>query len=337
MPGKIIVCYCFFCLWVYTVTAQDAAFTQQYANRLYLNPAFAGLNHDWSLSATHRNQWPALNGSFITNQFAADYRMPGKKSSFGLVLQQDRAGVGGLQKLQASAIYAYQTNISDKWVFSAALQPSIAALRVNFDNLVFGDQLTDNGQTALSSAEVNNFNPESYVSFTAGGLVYSSQFWFGLTAANMNQPAYGFNEATELPLRFTVNTGYKFYLRSYEQQGQLFELSVSPAVTYTQQQNFRRTDVGIYTIYTPLTLGLMYKGLPVTGNTNQDQALAVVVGLKLEKIKIGFSHDAGLKGFSKQAGGANEISLVFEQLDLSNFSGSRNNGKLNSLIACPSF
>ncbi|QCR23982.1 PorP/SprF family type IX secretion system membrane protein [Pontibacter sp. SGAir0037] len=324
-------------LCLYKAIAQDANFTQQYANRLYLNPAFAGLNHDWSVTASHRDQWPSLNGSFITSQIAADFRVPDKKSSFGVLVQRDRAGIGGLQNVQAGAIYAYSTNINDKWAFAAGLQATVASLRVNYDNLVFGDQLSDNGAVALTSAEVYRFEPTSYVSFTTGGLIYTNQFWFSFTAAHLNKPNFGFGETTTLPIRFTASTGYKFYAKTDEKQGELFELSFTPVITYTQQQDLRRTDLGFYTIYTPFTLGLIYRGVPVTGSANQDQTLAVIAGLQFERFKVGFSHDVGLKGFGRQVGGANEISVSFEQIDLGNLFRSRSGRRISRNIVCPSF
>ncbi|MCB0634515.1 MAG: type IX secretion system membrane protein PorP/SprF, partial [Lewinella sp.] len=39
--------------------AQDPSFSQFYANRVYLNPAFVGLESGITLSATSRMQWLA--------------------------------------------------------------------------------------------------------------------------------------------------------------------------------------------------------------------------------------------------------------------------------------
>ncbi|MDX5436186.1 MAG: PorP/SprF family type IX secretion system membrane protein, partial [Pontibacter sp.] len=233
--------------------------------------------------------------------------------------------------------YAYHTNISEKWAASAGLQAGIATLRIDFDNLVFGDQLSDNGMVALTSAEVNEFTPTTYVDFTAGGLVYSDQFWAGLTAAHLNRPAYELGQEAELPLRFTAVAGYKFYARSYQEQGKVFELSFTPTATYIHQQNSKRLDVGLYTKYTPLTFGLIYRGVPVVNGTNQDQSLSVIAGLQLEQFKVGFSHDVGLKGLSKQVGGTNEISLVFERTAINNVFRSRLKHKINRGIVCPAF
>ena len=52
--------------------AQDPAFTQFYANPMYLNPAMAGSANCPRISLNHRNQWPNLRGSFITNSISID-------------------------------------------------------------------------------------------------------------------------------------------------------------------------------------------------------------------------------------------------------------------------
>ncbi|WP_276498410.1 PorP/SprF family type IX secretion system membrane protein [Pontibacter litorisediminis] len=334
---KKIMLLCIACLCAALAMAQDVQHTQQYANRLYLNPAFAGLDHSWGVGLSHRKQWPSLNGSFITNSLSADLRLPDSKSAISLLLQQDRAGVGGLKKLQAGLGYAYHTNISDSWAMSAGLQASIARLNLDFDNLVFGDQLSDNGMVAVRSAEVNEFNPNTYIDFTVGGLLYSDQFWAGLTAAHLNQPTYNLNQETELPLRFTAIAGYKFYARSYEEQGQFFELSFTPTATFIHQQSSKKLDLGLYTKYTPLTFGIIYKGVPVVGGTNQDQSLSLLAGLQLRQFRVGFSHDVGLQGISREMGGTNEVSLVLERVDFNNLFRSRLSSKINRSIVCPAF
>ena len=44
------------------IQAQDAMFSQYYANPLYLNPAFAGTNVCPRLAFHFRDQWPSMPG-----------------------------------------------------------------------------------------------------------------------------------------------------------------------------------------------------------------------------------------------------------------------------------
>ena len=52
--------------------AQDVYFSQPYATRLHVNPAFTGLVDDYSVTLSFRNQLPTLAGSFVSTQLAAD-------------------------------------------------------------------------------------------------------------------------------------------------------------------------------------------------------------------------------------------------------------------------
>src|SRR5687768_2735375 len=89
-----------------TTLAQDLYFAQPYANRMQLNPAFAGLLDDYSITLSYRNQFPTLAGSFQTSQLAADYRLQNQRSAVGLLVNYDRTGSVGYTRFQAGGVYA---------------------------------------------------------------------------------------------------------------------------------------------------------------------------------------------------------------------------------------
>ena len=51
--------------------AQDPAFSQFYANPLYLNPAFAGSDICPRMSLNFRDQWPGIGKTYVT--YSASY------------------------------------------------------------------------------------------------------------------------------------------------------------------------------------------------------------------------------------------------------------------------
>jgi hypothetical protein len=51
-------------------TAQDAHFSQYYANPIYLNPAFAGLERCPTVHSNYRNQYPELG---VYQSYSASY------------------------------------------------------------------------------------------------------------------------------------------------------------------------------------------------------------------------------------------------------------------------
>src|SRR5947207_14303438 len=90
------------------VRAQDPQFTQFYANPLYLNPAFAGSAHCPRINLNYRNQWPALQGQFVTASFSYDQQIPSISSGIGLIVLTDNAGERTLNTATFSGVYAYQ-------------------------------------------------------------------------------------------------------------------------------------------------------------------------------------------------------------------------------------
>ena len=78
------------------VLAQDAAFSQFYANKTYLNPGFVGSQSGLTMSTAYRTQWNYVPGGFTTYSFAADIQEPFLNSAFGLIATKDTEGEGAL-------------------------------------------------------------------------------------------------------------------------------------------------------------------------------------------------------------------------------------------------
>lgn len=76
------------------VCAQDASFTQFYANPMHLNPALAGNTECGRLNLQYRNQWPALNKAYVTYNVAYDQSLPAINSGFGVMVMRDQQGEG---------------------------------------------------------------------------------------------------------------------------------------------------------------------------------------------------------------------------------------------------
>ena len=78
---------------------QDAAFSQFYANPLYLNPAFAGATPKGCprASLNWRDQWPGIGSSYITTSASWDKHINAIGGGLGIIVVNDRSGNGGLQ------------------------------------------------------------------------------------------------------------------------------------------------------------------------------------------------------------------------------------------------
>lgn len=317
--------------------AQDLYFAQPYATRLNQNPAYAGLLDDASVTLSYRNQFPTLAGTFQTSQLAADYRFKDQRNAVGLLINHDRTGGLGYTRVEVGGIYAYHTRLTKDLAFSGGVRASYGNQRISYDNLVFGDQLAEDGSTSMPTREVVDFTPVNYATVGVGLLLYSERFWVSAAGQHLNQPDLGFRTQAKLPLRLELSTGYKHYfVRSTEKQ-QYREISVTPTVHYVRQGGTERAEAGLYGTITPLTLGLVYRGVPLPGAPRPQQILTAIAGLSLGSFRVGYAYDIGLSALSAELGGAHEISLALRAFDSLDAAWRRLKRRNYPVAPCPAF
>lgn len=298
-----------------TTQAQDLYFSQPYATRLHTNPAFTGLLDDYSISLNYRNQFPTLAGTFQTSQLAADYRMRNQRSAVGFLLNYDRTGSIGYTRFEVGGLYAYHTRLTEYFSLSAGLQASYGNQRISYSNLVFGDQLSDEGLTGNPSAENLDQAPTNYLTIGVGGLLYTERFWIGAAAHHVNQPDLGFDTQAKLPMRLNFNTGYKHYFVRTSTPIKTREVSLTGTAGYTRQGGSQRAEVGLYGTYSPITLGAVYRGMPLPGAPKPQQIITAIAGVGTGVFRFGYSYDVSLSAFSADLGGAHELSVSVRNFD----------------------
>ena len=166
--------------------AQDPTFSQFYANRLYLNPAFAGTAQCPRLTLNYRNQWPGIDNSFITYTASYDQQVDAISGGLGALVMRDIAGEGVLSTTSAALMYSYQFRVNRKWSIRAGFQGTFVQKSIDVSNLRFGDQIDPRrGFVYQSSEQINNDNV-IYPDFSAGLLGFSDKYYFGFAAPSFD-------------------------------------------------------------------------------------------------------------------------------------------------------
>lgn len=334
---KNIVTLFFLFILVYA-QAQDPEFSQYYAAPLYLNPAFTGTSIDHRFMANYRNQWPNIARGYESYAFSYDYNMDYYNSGIGFLAVVDKAGTAGMKSSHFNFLYSYKWNISDKWVISSGLNFGYGSRSINFNKLIFGDQLQFDGDGSIPSDDPALFNlgNANYFDFNAGLLAYNQTFWIGVAASHLNEPNRSLvNEEASIPIKTTFHGGIRIplYWGPFKKDR---VSTLSPSFVYKSQGNFSQLDVGAYFLYDPIALGLWYRGIPikqnVADNISQDAAV-VILGFQFEKIEVGYSYDFTVSELGPISGGTHEISLQYKLAVLSN---SRTKKK-QKYIPCPVF
>lgn len=205
--------------------AQDPVFSQPYLSPVYLNPAATGAgSYDYQVSVVHRREWLTIPSQFNYTAFSASHFMPSLKSGVGLLATDFSEGY-----LKTTAIYgnySYSICTSDQnpaspWIFTGALQVGMAQTAIDYSQLVFADQINQNGYIpgSISAADVPIYNKRWYPDF-AGGLLVSHEptdyhyLLFGASAYHFNRPDQSLTATSDtfrsqLPVRWSASVAWQ--------------------------------------------------------------------------------------------------------------------------------
>ena len=301
------------------VRAQDPQFSQFYAAPLYLNPAFAGSAELSRAGLNFRTQWPSLDANFTTVSVYFDHFFEQYNSGIGVIVNGDREGLSGLQSVSAGLQYSYRLQIAEWLTFRPGAEVAFYNRDLNYDNLIFGDQLDENGLiTDITGEPLNTGLSRSFADLSLGGLLYNENFFIGYAAHHVTTPNQSLVEGeSRLAMKSSVHGGYRFLLPvgfrqfGYNKDGK--ERSVTPTFQYKRQGNFDQLDVGAYLNYEPLVFGLWYRGLPVSQlrDLPNHESVIALVGFVINDLNIGYSFDYTVSGLGIRSGGAHEISVAY--------------------------
>lgn len=338
MVKRLIICVLVIAGALSDLRAQDPQFSQYYAAPLYLNPAFVGSTNHHRFVVNHRLQWPSLPQTFATYAFSYDLFRADLRSGFGMLATTDKAGTAGLRSTNVGFMYSYKIPLPNNWVMAPGLYFGYSIRDLNFNRLLFGDQVEfdQDGVPSLDPALAKLGNTQ-FFDFASGILMYNLSVWIGVSAWHMNTPNISLlNQVNELPMKFTVHGGGRIQLWG----GRLHNKKVShltPSFVYRVQGPFDQLDLGLHYHVDPIMVGFWYRGIPIQKNTidnvSQD-AIVFTMGLQFSLFEFGYSYDFTVSELGVNSGGAHEVSLEYEFELVSN---PRKVKRKDKIIPCPSF
>ena len=112
---------------------------------MFLNPAYTGTAHMQRISATYRNQVPALGSPFVTYNASYDRPVEILGGGVGINLSNDVQGSGTLNKTSIDALYAYHLALTSKITLSAGFQASYSFRLLRTGDFILPDGLDQSG------------------------------------------------------------------------------------------------------------------------------------------------------------------------------------------------
>jgi type IX secretion system PorP/SprF family membrane protein len=309
----------FLSFFVLAVKSQDMRFSQFYAAPLYVNPGFTGSTIEHRFVMNYRHQWPNIPGAFDSYHASYEYNASEINSGFGLILNREDAGSFGLTTNLAALSYAYRIQLDRKLYLQPGVKFGYAIRGIDYDKLVFNDQLESNSASTLDVDAFANENV-SYADISSGVLLYAENYWVGASLNHINEPnqsLLGDGNVSELPMKFTFQAGYNFSL-SGPIVKRLNSKTITTALHYESQGLYDQFDLGAYYNHAPFVFGFWYRGIPgakqyESGYANND-AVIVLVGYSIpdRNFRVGYSYDITVSRLASNSGGAHEISIIYE-------------------------
>jgi type IX secretion system PorP/SprF family membrane protein len=321
------------------VKAQDSHFTQFFSSPLTLNPAYTGkIDGNVRFAGNFRNQWGQFSSGFKTYTASADFKITNDALAendnvgIGILMLNDKSGTAGLKTNYFGLSAAYHKALDEEGFqyLSAGFQAAHVNKNLDYNKLVFENQLTNTGYDLGMSSNENNLSVNLKYWDVNVGLLYSnaptenSNFYAGVSVYHVNNPKESFLlDDIKIPQRFTLHGGGYFALGGstqfhfsgmYTKQANAAEFIAGGAFAFNANGDWQENPTNIY-------LG---------GWNRFGDAFSPYAALEFANIRIGYSYDintSSLKTLSNGNGG-NELSIIYSP---------KPNSNKNKGIPCPKF
>lgn len=276
---------------------QDNHYSQFYANKLYLNPAFAGSDICPRVILSFRDQWPGLAGEFVS--YSATYDQTFSNTGIGFIFNGDDAGNGILKTNNFNLVFSPKVKLDHNWTLSFALSAGVVQKYLNHEKLLFPNQVTPigiNNEPQEITSDINRITPD----ISSGALLYSNNLYAGYSVHHILQPNnILLGPEGVLYRRHTVHAGMNFLTKGKGRN----KTVVSPQVIFQKQGPHQELNLGMYVKQNILTGGIWYRG---------EDAIILLVGLQGKKMNFGFSYDLTISKLSTNTLGAFELSATYK-------------------------
>lgn len=213
-----------------SILGQDPHFSNFNNNKLYYNPAYAGIDYGIRLNMAYRRQWPKIPSKFQTFYTAFDQGMRVARGvgGFGLIVVSNTEGEGALQNYTIGIPISARIPIAEKSLIQVGVMPAIGFNSINWDRFIFSGQLNPYYGNINPSGFVppdNGSSNRSYVDILNLGGIYryenssaqanSSRFYrrfeIGLSAFHLSEPNQSFTYSNSpLYAKYVFFTNYTF-------------------------------------------------------------------------------------------------------------------------------
>jgi type IX secretion system PorP/SprF family membrane protein len=307
-----------------SLRAQDVDFSQFFNNPTYFNPAYVGLTQGLKVRMNYRRQWTGLTGDYHAYDFSADIadrNIPGA-GGIGIIATSDLQGLGMLKTSMVGIIPAVRIPINAYSVFQLGALISIISRQINWNNLVFSDQLDPRlGNIGPSSFPTPGSSAITFPDFTVGG-IYQLEYnnlvtTIGLAVHHITQPNQSFlQDVAPLPREFVAHADVVINLaRHGGYYARARDIKINPGIFYKQQASMSLLTFGANAYVSNVYFGVWYKDEIFSQRGFGNFVWMAGFNMPFDqnnRMKVMYSFDMNVLHNTNFTGPSHEISLIFE-------------------------
>jgi type IX secretion system PorP/SprF family membrane protein len=316
--------------------AQDNIYSQFYFSPLQLNPALTGLKPAPRITVNYRNQWAGIPNAYSVYSASYDQFVENLNSGFGLAATGDDQGDGIYSTISLTGSYSYNVQVSNKLFARAGFQASYVRTRLDWNRLVFPDQINPitgpvdaSGIPNVSQQTRPLEDAVSYADINLGTVIYSENFYAGAALYHANSPSVSFlgdrNGRAIIPMRFSIHAGGEISLGRHNKPGK--KAFISPNVLFSHQGGFNQLNIGSYIGYSSV-----FGGAWLRYTFNNPDAVIFSLGFRTGSVKMGYSYDYTISGLNnRNTTGTHELAMVLD-LESDKMKNKRYNLRYNNCL-----
>lgn len=305
-----------------TNAQQDPHFTQYMHNKLFMNPAYAGMKHALCFTGIMRDQWSGFDGAPKSGVFAADLFLE-DYGGFGATIMYDQLG--------------FERNMSYRLAYSYHLEEIFGGtLGIGIDAGGASKTLGPTGSQSWVATTNWTMDPTvppqmktSKLDIGAGVWYERDNMWFGISSSHLNGGAFNDGIAVvgnqphpmlyQVAHHYWITAGYKFNTRAW---------MIQPSFLVKSDATVTSCDLSVTATYNDLFwIGANYRVkdaiCPMIGfnwitenKTDQKGRRSIVAKRKTQEqrynvMRIGFAYDYTTSKLNQYNNGTFELFLSY--------------------------
>ncbi|MCQ2974274.1 MAG: PorP/SprF family type IX secretion system membrane protein [Bacteroidales bacterium] len=306
-----------------TTYSQEIYFSQYYADKLSINPAFSGLKECKEINLILKHQWPNIGNGYKT--YCASYIQNLNRCGIGFRTYGTSSGETFYNNYFAVS-YSTKVKLTRRFRCSAGIEISYFNQKIKQNNLVYYSMIDPSNGNISGLQEYTDIPTNNLLDLSLGLMIFdnktiASVAIYNIVNFDISNNNDRDNKIISALLSHKINIPHLIKNQKYETS------YLIPSIIYRRQCSTNTIQAGIYLDSYPLIAGITYR---IEKNEYKASAIIASIGISVKNIQIGYGHDFEISPIIKKTYGTHEIAVKYK---LGN--NKKNEGR--QTILCPAF